>query len=203
MTRALRTFMMPALAALALLARPAHAESRTMPVQLEALNPEVAAHPYRLDDGPMVFQNKISFSPAYGSLGSHRLFSFRLGYSPNRWLAYEATIGHNPGQSVHAVLHTFTAIVRHPLAGRFQPYLTAGYGMMMVFPGEALNADPVTKNALIAGGGLELFLRNDLAVRGDLRDATVFGHDADQTSGVALHYAQMTIGLSFYRTVRP
>jgi hypothetical protein len=201
MTRALRTLI--AVAVVALAARSANAESRTMPVRLEALNPEVASHPYRLDDGPMVFENKISFSPAYGSLGSHRLFSFRVGYNPSRWLGYEATIGHNPGQSVHAVLHTFTAVVRHPLAGRIQPYLTAGYGMMMVFPGDALNAAPVTKNALVAGGGVEFYLRNDLALRGDLRDATVFGRDADQTSGVALHYAQMTIGLSFSRTVRP
>jgi opacity protein-like surface antigen len=104
---------------------------------------------------------------------------------------------------VHAVLHTLSAIVRAPLPGRFQPYVTAGYGMIMVFPGRSLNADPVTKNALSVGAGLEMYIRNDLAVRGEIRNATVFGRDGIQDGLVAYQYVQQTIGLAFYRSLRP
>jgi hypothetical protein len=75
--------------------------------------------------------------------------------------------------------------------------------MMMVFPGEALNADPVTKNALVAGGGLELYIRDDLALRGDARGATVLGRVKDQDGTVAYQYFQYTLGLSFHRTIAP
>ena len=60
----------------------------------------------------------------------------------------------------------FSVVVRRPLPGRLQPYLTAGYGMVIVFPGLSVNAVPVTKNALAVGGGLEWFIRNDLAAAG-------------------------------------
>jgi hypothetical protein len=73
----------------------------------------------------------------------------------------------------------------------------------MVFPGLSLNADPVTKNAVAAGGGLELYIRNDLAIRADVRHATVFGREKDRDGVVAYDYLQETIGLSFYRTIAP
>ncbi|MBI1795914.1 MAG: hypothetical protein HYR74_02570 [Candidatus Eisenbacteria bacterium] len=196
-TRIASLAMIAALLVVACAARRAGAEP------VEALNPDIAAHPYHLEAGPRQFVERLSFSPGFGWLGSHRLFVFRLGYNPNQWLGYEATLGHNPGQSVHAVLHTFTAILRHPFAGRFQPYLSAGYGMMMVFPGQSLNAAPVTKNALVAGGGLEFYIRSDLALRADVRDATVFGRDTNQSGAATLQYAQETVGLSFYRTIKP
>jgi opacity protein-like surface antigen len=170
---------------------------------LEALVPEVAAHPYRIDPGEREFLHRFAFSPGYGTLGTQRLFSFRLAYNPNRWLAYEGTLSHNPGQSVHAVLHTLSAIVRHPLAGRYQPYLTAGYGMMIVFPGQSLNAASVTKNALTLGGGLEFYIRSDLAIRAEMAQATVLGRQRDRDGVVAYNYLQQTIGLAFYRSIRP
>ena len=182
---------------------PAPASDTPMSNGLIPLVPELAAHPYRLEPGPRRFQNRLAISPAYGSLGSERLFAFRVTYNPNPWLGYEASIGHNPGQSVHAVLHTFSAIVRRPLSGRFQPYLAGGYGMIMVYPGRSLNADPVTKNALAVGGGLECYIRSDLALRADLRHATVFGREKDHDGVVAYDYLQETIGLSFYRTIDP
>ena len=194
------TRLLVLLAFLAAAAAFAHADTQA---PLEALVPEVAAHPWQIDPGPRPFQYRLSFSPGFGFLGDQRLFAFRFGYNPNSWLGYEASLGHNPGQSVHAVLHTFSAIVRHPLSGRFQPYLTGGYGMVMVFPGTTLNASPVTKNALVGGGGLEFYIRNDLAVRADARSATVFGRDKNQAGTVAYNYFQGTIGLSFYRSVRP
>lgn len=170
---------------------------------LEALVPELAEHPYGMDPGTHAFLHHVSFSPGFGSLGTERLFTFRLAYNPNTWLGYEGSVDHNPGKSVHAVLHTLSAIVRRPLPGRFQPYLTAGYGMVMVFPGQSVNADPVTKNALSVGGGLEFYIRNDLALRADMRRATVFGRQHDREGIVAYDYLHQTVGLAFYRKVKP
>ena len=142
-------------------------------------------------------------SPGFGVLGTEQLFLLRVAYNPNPWLGYEGAIAHNPGESVHAVLHTVSALVRHPLSGRYQPYLTAGYGMILVFPGKSLNADPVTKNALSFGGGLELYIRTDLALRAEMKNATVFGRQGSRDGVVAFNYLQETIGLSFYRSIRP
>jgi hypothetical protein len=173
------------------------------PDGLEHLVPDLAINPYRMEQGPRQFEHRLAFSPGYGNLGSEKLFAFRFAYNPNSWLGYEASIGHNPGQSVHAVLHTLNAIVRHPWPGRFQPYLSGGYGMVMVFPGKSVNADPVTKNALMAGGGLEFYIRSDLAVRGDAQYATVFGRERAREGVVTFDYLQYTFGLAFYRTIRP
>lgn len=170
---------------------------------LEPLVPELAGDPYRMTPGVRQFRERLSVSPGYGRFGSEELFTLRIAYNPGPSLGYEAAIGHNPGHSVHAVLHTFSAIVRRPFPGRFQPYLTAGYGMMIVFPGQSVNAAPVTKNTMTVGGGLEVYLRNDLALRAEMRSATVFGKQRDRDGVVAYDYLQQTIGLSFYRSIRP
>ena len=170
---------------------------------LEPLVPALASHPYRLDAGPRPFEHRFSVSPSFGWLGSDPLFSFRVAYNPSPWLGYEASVGHDHGQSVDALLHTLSAVVRHPMAGRFQPFATGGYGMMLVFPGRSLNADAVTKNVLLGGGGLEFYIRNDLAIRADVRQAAVFGRQRDREGVVVYQYTQETIGLSFYRTLQP
>jgi opacity protein-like surface antigen len=170
---------------------------------LEHLVPELAENPYRLEPGTRPYLHRLSFSPGYGRLGSETLFTFRLAYNPSSWLGYEGAIGHNPGQAVHAVLHSVNAIVRHPLPGRFQPYLSGGYGMVMVSPGESINASPVTKNAMTVGGGLELYVRSDLAIRAEMLYATVFGKQKDREGVVTYDYLQQSIGLSFYRSIRP
>lgn len=170
---------------------------------LEALVPELAAHPYRLDPGVRPYEHRLAFSPGFGALGANKLYSFRVAYNPNAWLGYEASIDHNPGQSTHAVLNMLSVILRRPLSGRFQPYVSAGYGMVMVSPGPSINADPVTKNTLALGGGLEVYIRGDLALRGEVRQATVFGRQGIHDDLVAFNYLEQTIGLSFYRTVRP
>lgn len=180
----------------------AHAEKAASP-PLEALNPELASHPYQLERGPRPFQHRLSVSPAYGYFGSEELYTLRIGYNPDKWLGYEAQLGHNPGQSVHAVIHSVSAVLRYPFPGRFQPYASAGYGMVMVFPGLAVNAKPVTKNALAVGGGLEMYIRSDLAVRAEMRHATVIGSQRDRDGIVAYEYAQGTIGLAFYRSIQP
>lgn len=173
------------------------------PDGLEALNPDLAVAPYRLEPGPRKFANRLAFSPGVGMFGGEPLFVARLTYHPSAWLGYEWSIGHDPGQAAQAVFHSLSAIVRRPLAGRFQPYGALGYGMILVSPGRSLNADPVTKNALTAGGGLELYLRSDLAIRGEARYATVFGREREHDGVVVYDYLTETIGLSFYRSLRP
>lgn len=170
---------------------------------LEALVPEVAEHPYRLAPGVRPFIHRFSFSPAFGYLGTEKLYSLRVTYNPSTWLGYEGALGHNPGQSVHAVLHTLSVIVRRPFAGRFQPYLTGGYGMLLVSPGRSINADPVTKNALTGGGGLEFFIRGDLAIRAEVRGVAAFGSERNHEGVVAYDYLQETIGFAFYRSIAP
>ena len=173
------------------------------PRRLEPLVPALADHPYRMSPGPRAYLHRLAFSPGFGALGDERQFLFRLAYYPNAWLGYEGSLNHNPAQSVHAVLHSLSAVVRRPVPGRFQPYLAAGYGMYMVFPGRSLNADPVTKNAVSAGGGLEIFIRDDLALRGEMRRATVFGREKDREGVVTYDYLEQSIGLVFYRSVAP
>jgi hypothetical protein len=170
---------------------------------LEALVPELADGAYRLEPGPRPYGRRISFSPTVGKYGSETLFALHLAYNPNPWLGYEANLGHTPGQAVHAVLHGLNAVVRHPLPGRLQPYVSAGYGMILVFPGPSLNADPVTKNTLNVGGGLEFFIRGDLALRAEMRRSNVFGRQRDREGVVTFDYLEQSLGLAFYRAVRP
>jgi hypothetical protein len=101
------------------------------------------------------------------------------------------------------VLHGVNAIVRRPFPGRFQPYLTGGYGMITVHPGRSINADPVSKNLLTVGGGAELYIRSDLALRADMQYVTVFGRERDRDGVVGYDYLQQTIGISFYRSIAP
>lgn len=170
---------------------------------LEALVPDAARAPFGYSSGVHSFREKLAVSPSYGILGKDKLFALRVAYHPNDWLGYEATLAHNPGQSVHAVLHTFGLLAHWPLSGRFQPYAVAGYGMVMVQPGPSLNAKPVTKNALSGGAGLEMFIRDDLALRGEWRQAAVFGEQRGQDGIVVFGYTQATLGLVFYRSIRP
>jgi len=186
-----------------LLAALAPSAARAGDETLEPLVPELAAHPYRLDPGVRPYEHRLALTPGYGQLGTERLFALRLAYNPNPWLGWEASIAHNPGEAVHAVLHGLTAIVRHPFPGRFQPFLSAGYGMITVHPGRSINADPVSKNMLSAGGGLEFYIRSDLALRADVQYSTVFGRERDRDGVVAYEYLQQTIGLSFYRSIAP
>ncbi|NNE44084.1 MAG: hypothetical protein HKN12_07730 [Gemmatimonadetes bacterium] len=161
--------------------------------------PELAENTFAIDPGPRDYLHRFAFSPAFGRLGDERFFAFRAAFNPNRWLGWEASIGHNPGQSVHALTHSLNAVVRYPLPWRIQPYGTVGYGMIMVFPGEALNSDPVTENLFSAGGGVELYVRNDLAFRFDARSLTVPGGDPVTGGSTTYQYRQFTAGLSFYR----
>jgi hypothetical protein len=199
-----------ALAGLAVLAAPASAaepapahEPAVMVGGLEALEPPAARAPLGLAPGVRPFRERLAVSPAWGVLGGDRIFQIRAAYHPNAWLGWEATLSHLPGSSVHAVQHGFGVLARWPRSGRLQPYAAAGYGMVMVQPGPAVNASPVTRNALSGGGGLEVFIRDDLALRGDARHVSVFGEQLGRQGVVIYDYLQATIGLAFYRSIRP
>lgn len=176
-------------------------ESAPAARSLEYMVPELEDKPYSLQSGPRPFLKRLSFSPGYGRLGDDRLYQFRLAFNPNSWLGWEGTVGHSPGETVHALLNTINAVVRYPLPWRLQPFVNGGYGMIMVFPGEALRADPVTKNVLAFGGGLEAYIRDDVALRFDLRSATVIG-DTDEEGTVAYQYREATLGFAFYRELK-
>jgi hypothetical protein len=167
--------------------------------ELSYLVPELKDAGFRLAENKPSFWNRVSFSPGIGQLGTQTLFSFRAGFNPNTWLGYEIALAHNPASSLHAMLHTFNVILRYPIPWRAQPYATLGYGMMTVYPGKAINADPVTKNTLTAGGGLEFYIRNDVALRGEVRSATVMGRELNSEGTVAYSYREYTLGFTFYR----
>lgn len=182
-------------------ATPAAVDSSQASSGLIYLVPSLENAGYQITNDRNRFKHRISFSPAYGKLGSEDAFAFRIGYSPNTWLGYEASFEHNPASSLHALLHTFNVILRYPLSGRFQPYATLGYGMMTVYPGQAINADPVSKNTLTAGGGLEIYIRDDVSIRGEMRGATVLGQQLNAEGTVAYDYLEYTIGFAFYRSL--
>ncbi|MBK7670511.1 MAG: hypothetical protein IPJ24_03820 [bacterium] len=177
----------------------ARAQAPTADTELQWLVPEMKGAGLRVSPGPRQFLRAFAFSPGIGRLGDEDLFALRLAYNPNPWLAWEVALGHNPTSSLQALLHTFNAVVRKPLPWRVQPYLTAGYGMMTVYPGRAIEADPVTKNAVTYGGGLEIYLRNDVALRGEMRAATVFGQEAGREGTATYTYREYTAGIVFYR----
>ncbi|GJM43592.1 MAG: hypothetical protein DHS20C21_04340 [Gemmatimonadota bacterium] len=165
----------------------------------EYLVPELAGSTFHVSEGTRPFRHRLSFSPAFGTLGDDRLFAVRGTYHPSSWLAWEAGIGHAPGESVHALVHTVSGVLRYPLPSRFQPYVAGGYGMILVFPGESLNADPVTENTLTMGGGLEFYVRDDLALRVERRGVYIIGDDPVTSGSATYQYGETTVGLAFYR----
>ena len=196
-----RLFSLTLVASLAFAVAPTWAddESNDDENKLQYLVPEMEGQSFRVDPGKRPYLRRLSFSPAYGQFGSSDYYTFRLGYNPNSWLGYEANLGHNPSNSVHALVNTLHATLRVPLPGRFQPYVSGGYGMMFIFPGKTFKADPVTRNVMSGGAGLEIFIRNDVALRGEIRGTSLLGGGSD--SGESLSYREFTVGLSFYRTL--
>ncbi|MCB1184020.1 hypothetical protein KDM41_11355 [bacterium] len=168
---------------------------------LHYLVPELRGGATHLSAGPRQFRRRVAFSPAVGRFGADDLFALRLAFNPDRWLGYEISLGHNPSGSLHAVLHTLNVQLRYPLSGRLQPYASLGYGMMTAYPGQAIEADPVTKNVVAFGGGLEAYLRDDVALRGEARNAVVLGQERGEQDTVAYSYAELTLGLVFYRSL--
>lgn len=168
---------------------------------LTYLVPELEGAGYHVSPGKRQFKKRMSFSPGFGQLGTRDFFAFRFGYNPNSWLGYEISLGHNPASGLHALLHSFNVILRYPVPWRLQPYGTVGYGMMTVYPGQAINADPVSKNTLLGGGGLEFYIRDDVALRGEIVGATVFGQELNTEGTVTYAYREYTIGLTFYRSL--
>jgi hypothetical protein len=171
--------------------------------EVEYLVPEMKGNSFALSEGKREFLHRLAFTPAFGTLGDENYYSLRLAYAPNQWLAYEAHLGHNPSESVHALVNSINAVLRWPLPWRLQPYGTLGYGMMLIFPGAVFKADPVTKNALSMGAGLELYLRDDVALRSEIRGISLLGGNETSSSGSQYNYRELSVGLAFYRSLKP
>ena len=124
--------------------------SRETKTHLTYLVPALEGAGYHVSEGKRQFRHRVSFSPGFGRLGGKDLFAVRFGYSPNSWLGYEISLGHNPASGLHALLHTFSVILRYPLPWRLQPYGTIGYGMMTVFPPFGMVEFAVTMTAKLA-----------------------------------------------------
>lgn len=170
-------------------------------IGVEYLVPAMRGRGLSLAEGPRPYLHRLSFSPAFGELGSEPYYLLRLAYNPSRWMAYEANIGHNPAQSVHSLVHSLQAVVRWPFSGRIQPYLTVGYGMMLIFPGRVFSADPVTANLMSAGAGLEFFLRDDVAIRGEWKGHHITNGQNDRFEG-GREYREFSFGFAFYRDIQ-
>jgi hypothetical protein len=169
---------------------------------LEPLVPALAGSAIAMEPGVRPYVHRLSLGTGFGGFGTDRLFFFRIGYNPNSWLGYEASVSHIPSQSVQAIIHTFNVLIRHPLPGRLQPYLTTGYGMTIVLPGKSVNADAVTKNTLTLGGGIEMYIRGDLALRAEMRGASPTGKQLNRDGVVTYGYREQTIGLA-HRQLSP
>jgi len=167
----------------------------------EFLVPAMRDRGLSVEPGTRPYADRLGFSPAIGRLGNEPYYALRASYHPSRFLGWEAHLGHNPSESVHALVHALLVQLRWPLPWRLQPYLTVGYGMMLVFPGRVFEADPVTENQIGAGAGLEFFLRDDVALRGEIRGATITG--SSSTRDRDFDYREFTVGLVFYRTIEP
>jgi len=142
----------------------------------------------------------LALTTSGGQLGDHPIYNLRLAYFGRDWLGLEATIAHNPASDVHAALHYANATALLPNLSRVRAFATAGLGIIHVFPGTAINADPVTKLLVNAGGGTHLFLRDDLALRFEARSFTVL--DQQESHRGAYHYFEWSGGLTFYRSLR-
>ena len=171
--------------------------------EIEYLVPELKGRSFKLAEGKRAFRHKLALSPAAGRVGDDTLFALRFAYNPNEWLGWEAAVSHTTGDAVHALFHTLSAQLRYPVSWRIQPYGVAGFGMFLVFPGNTLNAGPATRNALSFGGGAELYLRNDMALRGEMRGVTILGTQKDMPGTVAYNYQELSLGFVFYRTLNP
>ena len=134
-----------------------------------------------------------------GQLGSDALYSFHLAFFPSQRLGLEATIAHNPSSGTHAALHHLGAVLPLLQTGRLRPFVVGGLGTIEVFPGTATNAKSVTKLVLHAGGGAQLHLRSDVALRVEGRGLGVVDQQEDHDG--FLGYAQWSVGLVFHRSL--
>jgi len=163
------------------------------------LVPEMEGRGFSIEPGDRTYENRLGFSPGIGKLGDEPYYAMRVSFNPSPYMGWEAHLGHNPSESVHALVNALHVQLRWPLPWRAQPYVSFGYGMMLVFPGRVFEADPVTENQIGAGIGLEFYLRDDVALRGEYRGTSIVGSSARQADGY--DYREFTLGMVFYRTI--
>jgi len=139
----------------------------------------------------------LALTAGAGYLGSDPMYALRLAYFALPWLGMEATLGHNPSGSEHAILHYANAVARFDRPGHVRPFVTAGLGTIEVFPGIAINASPVTKLLLNVGAGTHLHLRDDVALRVEARSFTIL--DQQEGHRGAYQYLEWSCGVTFRR----
>lgn len=166
----------------------------------EALVPAMRGGGFALQPGPRPYRDRLGFGAGIGQLGAEPYYALRASFNPSPYFGWEAHLGHNPSEAVHALVNALHVQLRWPLPWRAQPYASFGYGMMFVFPGRVFEADPVTENQLSAGLGLEFYLRDDVALRGEIRGASIVGSSSRE--GAGYDYREFTLGMVFYRTLR-
>ena len=59
------------------------------------------------------------------------------------------------------------------------------------------------QNQLGIGAGLEFFLRDDIALRTEIRGTSVIGSPPDGQSTESYEYREFTVGMTFFRTLGP
>ena len=94
---------------------------------------------------------------------------------------------------VHTYFYHMDALYHmKPWGGKFQPYLAAGVGgMTFDYEGDVRGKDPVTAFAVNYGGGVEYFIADNFALRGDVRHViTTNGgfNDLLCTAGVTVYF---------------
>lgn len=139
----------------------------------------------------------LALSVGAGFLGSDPLYTIRFAYFALPWLGLEASLGHNPSGSEHALLHCASAVLRLDRPARIRPFVTAGLGTIEVFPGTAVNATSVTKLLFNAGAGTHLHLRDDVALRFEARALTIL--DQQEGHRGAYDYLEWSCGVIFRR----
>ncbi len=97
-----------------------------------------------------------------------------------------------PGQSVHGFLYTLDAMYRFLPSRRFEPFVSAGVGVISLKPN---GHDAKQQGNINAGIGTQFFISDSLALRIDARDVyTTTGGKND---------FMINLGLNFLLTVQP
>ena len=85
-----------------------------------------------------------------------------------------------------------------PTAYAAPTFMLFSGGLML---GAVFMATDMVGSPMTAGGGMEFYIRNDVALRGEIRSATVLGQQLGVDGTIAYQYREYTIGFAFYRSL--
>jgi hypothetical protein len=120
-----------------------------------------------LADGYYMFAHKRHLDPS-------NIPNLAVAYNFNEKWALEAGVGalntsqtQRGLQGVHGFLYTLDGIYRFTPRCRFEPYVSAGLGVLSLYPN---GLDPEQQTNLNAGIGTQWFADRSVALRAELRD---------------------------------